>query len=86
MFKAQGTGIIKGSITPPDAAQHVLAISGKDSVEADINLGNFQLNDLKIGNYTVIIAGRFPYKQYIKSDVVVSDGSFTDLGQITLER
>ena len=86
MLKSANTGIIKGSITPPNGAEHVLAIAGTDTSETNINLGNFQFNDLKIGNYTVIIAAHAPYKNYVKSDVVVSDGSLTDLGQITLEQ
>jgi hypothetical protein len=83
-YKNADTGIIKGSITPEDAAQHVLAISGNDTLDADVKFGIFQFDNVKVGHYTVIVAARAPYKPYVSNDVVVSDGSFVDLGQITL--
>jgi len=85
-FVPVGTGIIKGSIVIPCCAQRVFAVSGKDTVETDVKLGKFELNNLKIGNYTIIIAAQSPYKNYVVNNVPVSDDSFTDLGKIALTK
>jgi hypothetical protein len=85
-FKNAGTGIIKGSIIPQDGAEQIIAVSSKDTLEAVMSFGNFQFNEVKPGSYILFIQARAPYKNYEKDDVVVSDGSFTDFGEITLEQ
>lgn len=85
-YKHFEAGTIRGSVTPPDGALHVMAISQKDTSLGNIASGTFQLNNLKPGNYSVVIEARAPYKGVVRDGVTVGDGGLVDLGEIQLAK
>jgi hypothetical protein len=85
-FTAVNTGSIKGTVTPANSLNSVIAISGKDTLKALIDNGSFSFNDVKPGTYKLVIEGMAPYKNFVKDGVEVVDGKSTDLGAITLQQ
>lgn len=79
-------GSIRGRVTPADGAFHVFAIAGKDTLQTDIRLGDFQFTNVKPGSYIVIVDAHAPYKDVVRDGVVVTDGNVADLGEIQLPR
>lgn len=83
-FTSVKQGGIKGSVSPADGAQGVMAIKGTDTIKASINSGSFVLGDLKAGTYTVIVKAITPYKDAFVENVVVTDTTVADVGEIQL--
>jgi len=79
-------GVIKGKITPADGAKQVWAISATDTLKSAVTDGSFEISNAKAGTYKVFIDATEPYKDVVKDNVQVSDGSTADLGSITLEK
>lgn len=79
-------GSIKGTVTPPDGAVRVWAISGTDTLKADVSNGAFEIGAAKPGTYKVIVEANAPYKNASKDGVEVKDGAPTDIGEIKLEQ
>ena len=85
-FNVITNGSVKGTVSPADAAVRAWAISGTDTLRADISEGAFEIPDVKPGTYNVIIEANAPYKNASKEGVEVKEGEATDIGQITLEQ
>lgn len=79
-------GVIKGRVTPVDAATQVWALSASDTLKSSITNGAFEIANAKAGTYKIFIDATEPYKDVIKDNVQVSDGGTADLGSITLEK
>jgi hypothetical protein len=85
-FRTLQTSGIKGMIRPADATvTYVWAISGNDSIKVQPVKGEFALG-VKAGNYKVIVDAVEPYKDAIIENVVVRDGTITDVGEIRLPK
>ena len=86
-FKQQSSSI-KGTVTPADKAVTAWAIpsSSSDSVSAPVNNGSFEIQNLKPGEYSVVVDGQAPYGNAQKTGVMVEDGKTTDVGEITLQK
>ena len=84
-FNALQTNAIKGTVTPADKAVRAWAVSPKDTMKADVQNGTFEIKDVKVGTYSVIIEAQEPYANTRKKDVVVADGQITDVGEIKLQ-
>ncbi len=76
---------IVGKINPIDGATSVQAISGKDSVSANIVSGNFGLV-VKPGIYHVFIDAVAPYKDAVLDNISIKEDQTVDLGEITLQK
>ena len=85
-FTIMADGSIKGKVTPADGAAKVMAVSGADTVKADVSGGSFELSHLKPGTYTLIVDATDPYKDAMKDGVQVTDGIATDVGEIQLQK
>ncbi|HTN08369.1 carboxypeptidase regulatory-like domain-containing protein [Agriterribacter sp.] len=85
-FNVITNGSVKGTVKPADAAVRAWAISGTDTLKADIANGAFEITDAKPGTYKVIIEANAPYKNASKEGVEVKDGESTDVGEIALEQ
>jgi hypothetical protein len=85
-FHKMEGGSISGKVAPLDGASQVWAIHGADSLKTDIADGTFNLQGAEEGTYTVIIDAKQPFKDVTISDVKVSEGQVTDLGEIRLEQ
>jgi hypothetical protein len=85
-FRSAETGSIKGIVVPADGATHAWAYSAKDTVSAGITQGVFILPGLRPGTYEVLIQAVAPYKNALRSNVVVKEGEATDVGQLILEQ
>ncbi len=85
-FNVMLNGSVKGTVTPADAAVRAWAISGSDTLKADITDGAFEISDAKPGVYKIIIEAAAPYKNSSKDGVEVKDGEPTDIGEVKLEQ
>ncbi|MBS1751161.1 MAG: carboxypeptidase regulatory-like domain-containing protein [Bacteroidetes bacterium] len=85
-FSVITNGSVKGTVSPADAAVRAWAISGTDTLKADVTNGAFEIGEAKPGAYKVIIEAKAPYKNSVKDGVEVKEGEATDLGEIKLEQ
>ncbi|MDF2191881.1 carboxypeptidase-like regulatory domain-containing protein [Paraflavitalea sp. CAU 1676] len=85
-FTAVQTGSVKGTVSPADGAVRAWALSGTDTLKANIDKGAFEITGAKAGTYRVIIEAKPPYKNAAKDGVTVVDGQPTDIGEIKLEQ
>lgn len=85
-FNLFKNSLVKGSVTPPDSAIRAWLISGTDTLYASIDQGNFELTNIKPGNYRIIMEGRPPYRNSIKDGIRVVDGQPTDVGVIEMQK
>ncbi|MDB5021192.1 MAG: hypothetical protein JWQ28_2319 [Pedobacter sp.] len=83
-FKMQNDGAIQGKVLPPEGAQMVVAIAGRDTIAAQVNSGSFMLAKLKPGTYTVWLKGVAPFRDTSIVNVAVIEGTTTDVGEIRL--
>ncbi|MEP6748093.1 MAG: carboxypeptidase regulatory-like domain-containing protein [Bacteroidota bacterium] len=83
-FTSVATGSIKGSVSPADGATKAWALSATDTLRADIQSGSFEIVNARPGTYRLIIEAKPPYKNTAKDNVVVADGSPTNVGEIKL--
>jgi len=84
-FRSNLNGMITGKIFPITAVKNVWAISGTDSIKANMSNGNFSIS-VKAGTYQVYAEAEEPYKSNMLDDVQVREGSPTDVGQIKLQQ
>lgn len=83
-FTSVQQGGIKGSVSPVDGVQGVMAINGTDTVRVMANSGSFTFSGLKAGTYTVMVKAITPYKDAFVDNVAVNDTTITDVGEIKL--
>lgn len=81
------SGAIKGTVTPVESAPAVFAISGDDTVATSYadETGKFLLKGVLPGAYTVSFDPKDGYAPYQKTNVTVTLGNVTDLGEITIQ-
>jgi hypothetical protein len=84
-FRSVDQSSITGKVTPGDAATAVWAVSGTDSVTANVVNGAFSLS-VKDGTYKVIVDAKEPYKDASVDNVAVSGGAPVDVGTIKLQK
>lgn len=85
-FNVITNGSVKGTVSPADAAVRAWAISGTDTLKADVSSGAFEISNAKPGTYQVIIEAKAPFKNAAKEGVEVKDGSATDIGEVKLSQ
>jgi hypothetical protein len=79
-------GIVKGTVTPSDGALRAFLFSATDTLNATVEQGIFQINDVKPGNYILMVEGKPPYRNSTKDGISVIDGQLTDVGEITMHQ
>lgn len=85
-FNVFQASTIKGTVTPADKAVRAWAVSPTDTLQAVVENGAFEIKDVKVGTYSVIIEAQAPYSNTRKKDVVVAEGQpVTDVGEIKLQ-
>jgi hypothetical protein len=85
-FAVLQSNSIKGTVSPADKAVRAWAVSPSDTLNAEVQNGNFEIKDVKAGTYSIIIEAQEPYANTRKKDVVVSaDSAVTDVGEIRLQ-
>ena len=85
-FTSVDTGSIKGTVSPANSINSVLAISGKDTLKAVIHDDTFDFVGIKAGTYKLVVEGITGYKTSIKDGIVVEDSKVTDVGAIVLQQ
>jgi hypothetical protein len=78
-------GGIQGKVSPADAALQVLAVSGTDTLKAEINNGSFVFKGVKPATYTIWVKAKAPYKDTSVEHVAVVDSATTDVGELKLQ-
>lgn len=76
---------IQGAIDPPEGANKIWAVNGKDTVAIIPPPGTFIL-DVKPGTWKLVVEAVLPYKSVEKDNILVNEGQLTDVGLIRLER
>jgi hypothetical protein len=84
-FRSVDQGSITGKVSPANAAKAVWAVSGTDSITANVVNGAFSLS-VKAGTYKVVVSAKEPYKDASVDNVTVADGSPVDVGEIKLQK
>ncbi|POY36921.1 carboxypeptidase regulatory-like domain-containing protein [Solitalea longa] len=79
---AENSGI-KGNVVPAEGATSVWAITGADSLKTTVNAGGFEFNNIKPGNYKVIIDAIEPLKD-VQFEVSVPENKIVNVGDIKL--
>jgi len=77
---------IRGKVLPLNAAEKVIAISGKDTLSTSVVNGNFAFSNIKKATYTIIIHGKPPYSDLFVENVAVLDSAITDIGMVQLKQ
>lgn len=85
-FTSFQTSSIKGTVTPSDKAVKAWALSASDTLSAPVTNGTFEIQNVKAGDYSVIIEAQAPYGNTRKKHVKVTDGQTTDVGEIQLQQ
>lgn len=85
-FTLLQTTAIKGTVSPADKAVKAWAISSSDTLSAPVTNGAFEIQNVKAGDYSVIIEAQSPYANTRKKDVEVKDGQTIDVGEIKLQQ
>lgn len=84
-FRPVWNSPVKGSVTPANAGIRAWVFSGTDTLSAPVLQGNFMIENVKPGNYTLMVQGTPPYRNAIKQGVIVTDGQLTDVGVIQMQ-
>lgn len=79
-------GSVRGTVTPQEAALHAFLFSAKDTLSVNVVQGAFQFPNVPSGNYKLMVEAVPPYRNGIKDGVLVTDGQFTDAGQLELQK
>lgn len=82
------SGAIKGSVEPKEAHPAIYAIANQDTVGTTFtdSTGQFLLRGIPAGSYRVVFAPAEGYQKKETSDVAVSTGAVTDLGEVVIEK
>ena len=83
-FRIYWNSPVKGSVTPENAGIRAWVFSRTDTLNAPVLQGNFMIEHVKPGNYTLMIEGKPPYRNTLKQGVIVVDGQLTDVGIIQM--
>ena len=75
---------VKGSVTPADAGIRAWVFSKMDTLDAPVLQGNFMIENVKPGNYTLMVEGKPPYRNTVKPGIIVVNGQLTDAGVIQM--
>jgi hypothetical protein len=85
-FRPLWNSPVKGSITPANGGIRAWVFSKTDTLSAPVLQGNFMIENVKPGNYTLMIEGKPPYRNTVKQGIIVVDGQLTDAGVIQMIR
>lgn len=84
-FRSRYEGSVIGTVTPAIAAGTTAwMISGTDTFKAEIKSAAFGFSGVKRGGYTLIVEARPPYRNGMKSNIIIADGTITNVGEIVL--
>lgn len=76
-------GGIHGTVSPADAVVKIWAVNGKDSVTANLSLGNFTI-EAKPGNWKLYVSALKGYKNSTVDNITVDADRYTNVGEIKL--
>lgn len=78
------TSPVKGTISPSNAGIRAWLFSRTDTLSGSIAQGAFQIDQVKPGNYRLMIEAAPPFRNLIVDGVVVVEGQPTDVGVLTM--
>jgi hypothetical protein len=85
-FRTELTGSIKGSVVPADGATQVWVLSAKDTLQAAVRNGSFEIGGIHPGPCAIVIEAIPPYKRTTRTGIEVFEGTQTNVGQIQLDQ
>jgi len=84
-YKMSG-GTVRGTVTPPEAGLKAFLFSGKDTVSVNVVNGSFQFSNVRVGSYKLLVEAAPPYRNGVKDGIIVTEGNYTDAGQLELQK
>ncbi len=84
IFRNKSGGTVIGTVSPENVATNAWLASGTDTFKTVMKENSFAFYNVKRGTYILSIEAMPTYKNVIKSNVMVSDGDITNLGNIVL--
>jgi hypothetical protein len=85
-FRVYWNSPVKGTVTPSNAGIRAWLFAPGDTLNAPVLEGNFMIENVKPGNYTLMVEGIPPYRNTIKQSIIVVDGQPTDVGEIQMNK
>lgn len=85
-FRKPSGGTVAGNVTPPDIGLRAFLFSAKDTLSANVTSGTFHFANVPAGTYKLLVEAAPPYRNAVKDGVQVVEGTFTDAGQIELQK
>ena len=84
-FRSKYEGSVIGTVSPAIAAGTTAwMVSGTDTFKTPIKSSAFEFTAVKRGGYTLIIEANPPFKNGMKSNITIADGTITNVGEIVL--
>ena len=83
-FRTMFNSPVKGSVSPSNGGLRAWVFSKTDTANASVTEGNFLIDNVKPGSYTLMVEGKPPYRNSVKEGVVVAEGQPTDVGVIEM--
>lgn len=79
-------GSVKGTVNPPEAGIRAFLFSVKDTLSVNVVNGVFQFVQVPAGSFNLMVEAAPPYRNGIKTGIVVVGGELTNAGQVDLQR
>jgi hypothetical protein len=76
---------ITGKVSPADAANSVMVVSGKDTLHGPLANGIFTVA-VKPGVHQLIVDARAPYRDALLDNLSVTENDVLDVGEIVLKQ
>lgn len=84
-FRIMQSSSVSGKVVPSNASETIWAISGSDSIKANVLGGSFTFN-AKPGIWKLFVDGKEPFNDAVLEKVDVKEGQNTDVGEIRLQQ
>ncbi|GAC1569112.1 MAG: hypothetical protein NVS3B8_16530 [Chitinophagaceae bacterium] len=85
-FNKIAGGSVRGTVIPPEAGLRAFLFSVKDTISVNVVNGAFRFLKVSAGNYKLMVEAAPPYRNAVKDGISVTDGEFTDAGQVELQK
>jgi hypothetical protein len=86
VFTKKDGGSVIGTISPANVATSAWMASGTDTFKTVIKDNGFAFYNVKRGTYILLIEAIPTYKNVTKSNIMVSDGTTTNIGETVISQ
>jgi len=83
-FRNKDGGSVVGTVAPVNSGSNAWMVSGTDTFKTQVKTNAFEFANVKRGSYTLIIEAVPPFKNGIKNNISITEGTITNVGEIVL--